>query len=83
MSSVKKTNISIYHFIIFTESAVDAMQLDDEEYEESYEKFDYHSVNRRPFDDENYIKELAANYWKTIMYNFPYYGADMAGKSDK
>ncbi|CAG8501810.1 10190_t:CDS:10 [Diversispora eburnea] len=61
------------------ESAVDAMQLDDEEYEEIYEKFDYHSVNRRPYDDENYIKELAANYWKTIMYNYPYYGADMAG----
>ncbi|CAG8763285.1 9466_t:CDS:2, partial [Acaulospora colombiana] len=49
------------------------------ETEEKYVKFDYHSINRRPYDDDNYIHELAANYWKTIMYNYPYYGADMAG----
>ncbi|CAG8685452.1 16077_t:CDS:2, partial [Acaulospora morrowiae] len=58
------------------ESASDPMLM---EIEEAYEKFDYHSVNQRPYDDDNYISELAANYWKTIMYNHPYYGADMAG----
>ncbi|CAG8710718.1 12155_t:CDS:10 [Cetraspora pellucida] len=44
-----------------------------------FEKLDYRSVNRRPYNDDEYIKELAAYYWKNVTYTPPYYGADMAG----
>ncbi|CAG8534367.1 1929_t:CDS:10, partial [Dentiscutata heterogama] len=50
-----------------------------EESNMDFEKFDYRSVNRRPFNDDEYIKELAVYYWKNVTYTPPYYGADMAG----
>ncbi|CAG8620395.1 9559_t:CDS:10, partial [Scutellospora calospora] len=50
-----------------------------EEMDVDFDEFDYRSVNKRPFNDDEYIKELAVYYWKNVTYTPPYYGADMAG----
>ncbi|CAG8694401.1 30466_t:CDS:10 [Gigaspora margarita] len=44
-----------------------------------FDEFDYRSVNKQPFNDDEYIKELAVYYWKNVTYTPPFYGADMAG----
>ncbi|CAI6329844.1 unnamed protein product [Periconia digitata] len=46
--------------------------------EEAFEDFDYHLAHIDEFTPER-CKELEENYWKTINYGSPMYGADMPG----
>ncbi|KAF2002448.1 hypothetical protein P154DRAFT_520925 [Amniculicola lignicola CBS 123094] len=46
--------------------------------ESAFENFDYHLENVQEFTTER-CKELEDNYWKTINYGQPMYGADMPG----
>ncbi|PSN68417.1 hypothetical protein BS50DRAFT_551941 [Corynespora cassiicola Philippines] len=46
--------------------------------EEAFEGFDYHLPNVEEFTVER-CKELEENYWKTINFGQPMYGADMPG----
>ena len=46
--------------------------------EAAFEDFDYHYENVDQFTPER-VKELEENYWKTINFGQPMYGADMPG----
>ena len=46
--------------------------------EEKTDDFDYRWPNQYLYTDE-YCRELEGQYWKSILYNTPMYGADMMG----